>query len=152
MSAKKHEEEGLELSIFEVGSLTCAVDISDIQEINKHIEITPVDNAPDYIRGMMNLRGNIITVIDMRAKFEMEIKEDYDEDTRILVVKIEEESIGLLVDKMLDVVQAKRSAIETPPSNIQGIAGKYFSSIYKMEGILAAVLNIEEILAVNERH
>ncbi len=151
MSAKKKEEEIIELSIFEVGNLTCAVSISDIQEINKHIDITPVENAPSYIRGMMNLRGNIITIIDMRAKFDMELKHDCDEHMRILVVKIEEESIGLLVDKILDVVQAEKSAIEPPPSNIQGIAGKYFSSIFKMEGLLAAVLNIEEILKVDER-
>lgn len=150
MDSKPQKDEMYELAIFEVGQLTCALFIKDIQEINKHIDITTVDNAPVYIRGMMNLRGTIITIIDLRAKFHMDIKHKLDNQMRILVVKMDEESIGLLVDKMLDVVSARRSAIEPPPSNIQGIAGKYFSSIYKMEGQLAAVLNIKEILSVEE--
>ena len=151
MSIAKQETELLELSIFEVGGLTGAVFISDIQEINKHIDVTPVHNAPDYIRGMMNLRGNIITIIDLRAKFGMEILKEIDEDMRILVVNHEYEHIGLLVDRILDVVQADPAAIEPPPSNIQGVAGKYFSNIYKMENTLAAILNVKEILKVDQR-
>jgi len=151
MSAKKKQKENIELSVFRVGDITCAVGINNIQEINKSLDITPVQNAPSYIRGMMNLRGNIITIIDMRAKFGVEIKENYDENMRILVVNNKDESIGLLVDKILDVVHASLKAIEPPPSNVQGVAGKYFSSIYKMDENLAAILNTDEVLMIDER-
>ena len=117
MSKKSGSNEVQELSIFEVGPITCALHISDIQEINKHIEWTRVENAPDYIRGISNLRGSIITIIDMRKKFGLEQK-TVDEDTRVVVVKNQDEQIGLLVDKMLDVVMANSEDMEPTPSNV----------------------------------
>ncbi len=143
---KTGSDDILELSIFEVGQVTCALPIDEIQEINKHMEITRVENAPDYIRGISNLRGSIITVIDMRKKFGMESKA-FNESMRMVVVKNQDEQIGLLVDKMLDVLQAKSDEIEPTPSNINGIAGTYFSGIYKMNNKLAALLNTDEILS-----
>jgi purine-binding chemotaxis protein CheW len=150
MSAKKSEINEVELAIFEVGDITCAAKIDMIQEINKNLEISAVPHAPDYIRGMQNLRGTIITILDMRSRFGMEQK-PFNEDMRILVVENKDEKIGLLVDKMMDVIQADTSEFEAPPSNVQGIAGTFFSNIYKMEGKLAALLNIDEILAVDVR-
>ncbi len=145
------EEKYLDLAVFRVGNITCAVEIREIQEINKNIDVTPVENAPAYIRGMMNLRGNIITIIDMHAVFSMEPLEEIGKDARILVVQSEDEHIGLLVDKMLDVIQASREEIEPPPSNIQGVTGRYFSSIYKMEDSLAGILNLGEILKSEDK-
>lgn len=149
MAEKVKNNELQELSIFEVGPITCAIGIQDIQEINKHLEITQVTNAPDYIRGISNLRGSIITVIDMRIKFGLEHTEIGD-STRIVVVKNQGEQIGLLVDKMLDVLFVDESDLEPTPSNVNGIAGKFFSGIYKMQNKLAALLNINEILNVND--
>lgn len=145
MATKKTNANLEELSILEVGPLTCALGIKDIQEINKHLEITRVANAPNFIRGISNLRGSIITVIDMRIKFGMEPKA-FDSNTRIVVIKNQDEQIGLLVDKMLDVVIADIDNFEPTPSNVSGVAGKFFSSIYKMDKKLAAILNTEEIL------
>ncbi len=150
-NGQREPEEILELAVFKVGEIICAVEITEIQEINRNLDITPVDNAPEHIRGMMNLRGNIITVVDMRAMFSMKVKEKPDNDTRILVVESEGELIGLFVDKMLDVIQAPKKDIEPPPSNIQGVAGRFFSNIYKMEDALAGVLDLKEILKTNER-
>lgn len=134
-----------EFSIFEVGELTCAISIEYIQEINKQLEITGVYNAPEYVRGILNLRGQIITVIDLGAKFGFE-QRPLNEDMRIIVVNYQDEKIGFLVDAIVDVVSVEPDCLEPPPSNISGIAGEYFSSIYKMEDSLAAVLNIDEIL------
>jgi len=103
MSNRTIPDEVQELTIFEVGPITCALSIQDIQEINKHLEMTRVANAPEYIRGISNLRGTIITVIDMRIKFGLKPKELY-ENTRIVVVKNQDEMLGLLVDRMLDVL------------------------------------------------
>ncbi len=149
MSVKKTSSGIQELSIFEVGPITCALSIQDIQEINKHLEMTRVANAPEYIRGISNLRGTIITVIDMRIKFGLEPKE-FDENTRIVVVKNHDEMLGLLVDRMLDVLNVPAEELEPTPSNISGVAGRYFSGIYKMKSSLAALLNISEILSLNE--
>ena len=148
MSEEKTAAEIQELTIFEVGPITCALGIREIQEINKHLEMTRVANAPDYIRGISNLRGTIITVIDMRIKFGLEAKE-FDENTRIVVVKNQDEMLGLLVDRMLDVLNVSANELEPTPSNINGVAGRYFSGIYKMKNSLAALLNVSEILSVN---
>jgi len=148
MSTTTNENNLEELSIFEVGPLTCALSIRDIQEINKHLDMTRVANAPDYIRGISNLRGSIITVIDMRIKFGMECIKN-DSSTRIVVIKNQGEQIGLLVDKMLDVQIADTANFEPTPSNVSGVAGTFFSSIYKMENKLAVILNTEEILLNN---
>jgi len=147
MKTKVSTEE-VELSIFEVGSLTCALNIADIQEINKHLEITRVPNACRSIRGILNMRGTIITVVDMREMLGFEYSENA-EDMRLIVVKFQHESIGLLVDRIVDVVQVKPEELEPPPSNLEGIAGSYFTSIYKMDNRLAALLNIKELLEVD---
>lgn len=147
--AKNKKNKNMELSIFDVGSLTCAVNINGIQEFNKHLDITPVHNAPHYVRGLLNLRGQIITVIDLRKKFGFEPIE-INNEMRIIVVKYNHENVGLLVDKIVDVLTADPKAMDPPPSNISGIAEKYFSNIYKMEEDLAAILNIDEILRLDD--
>ncbi len=150
MEKKENTPETTELSVFLVDELFCGIDIKNIQEINKYTDITPVTNAPKYIRGILNLRGNIITVIDMRAKFGMEVSEEMSDTSRILVINDGEEQIGLLIDRMVDVVEIQPDQVEPPPSNIQGVAGKYFSSILKQEERLVAILNTEEILKMEE--
>ena len=150
MSTKKIEMNEVELAIFEVGNITCAIKIDQIQEINKNLEITAVPHAPNHIRGMQNLRGTIVTILDMHSRFGLEQK-PFNEDMRILVVENKDEKIGLLVDRMLDVMHADTNDFEAPPSNVQGVAGTFFSNIYKMEGKLAAILNIDEILFTDER-
>ncbi len=139
-----------ELSVFQIGDLYCGIDIKGIQEINRYQDITPVTNAPSYIKGIINLRGNIITIIDMRAKFGLETTLEPHPDARILVVNDGEEQIGLLVDRMVDVVIAEPNDIEPPPSNIQGVAGTYFSNILKQKNRLVAILNTDEILMAEE--
>jgi purine-binding chemotaxis protein CheW len=142
---KRNRSEKIELSVFQVGETTCALEISDVQEINKNLDITAVSNANMDIRGILNMRGAIITVLDMREKFGYEAVEA-NENMRIIVIKYQGESIGLLVDKIVDVVFAAAVDMEAPPSNIDGIAGTYFSNIYKMDNDLVAILNIEELL------
>ena len=147
---KKIDNENIELSISQVGKITCAIDISRIQEINKHLIFTKVHDAPNFVRGILNLRGQIITVIDLGVKFGFKQKV-LNEDMRVIVVKYDNENIGLLVDKIVDVVMADVRDMERAPSNISGVAGDYFSKIYKMEKHLAAILNIDELLKVEEK-
>ncbi len=142
---KKTDIENIELSISQVGEITCAIDINQIQEINKQLIFTRVHDAPEFVRGILNLRGQIITVIDLGVKFGFKQKV-LNEDMRVIVVKYENENIGLLVDKIVDVVIAGKKDMERSPSNISGVAGEYFEKIYKMENHLAAILNIDELL------
>ncbi|OGV37252.1 MAG: hypothetical protein A2020_14410 [Lentisphaerae bacterium GWF2_45_14] len=138
-----------ELAIFHVGDITCALQSIEVQEIIKNQEITVVHHAPDYVKGVINLRGQIVTIISMHKKFNIDTVTVGTKEMQIVVVKKAEESVGLLVDSVDDILIARTDAIETPPSNLQGIKGTYFTGIYKKEDELVAILNIEEILAID---
>ncbi|MDD5757952.1 MAG: chemotaxis protein CheW [Desulfobulbaceae bacterium] len=133
------------LALFESGDLLCGLDITYVQEINKNIAVTVVHRAPQYVCGVINLRGEIVTVIDLRTKFGF-APLSQDEETQIVVVRQGDESIGLLVDSVSDVVLADEKDIEPPPSNLAGVTGHFFNGIYKLEHSLVAILNIDELL------
>ena len=137
--------EDLEFSTFYVGGALCGINILNIQEINKHFEITKVPQAPDYIEGILNLRGRIVTIIDLGKKIGL-APVNKDKDNRNIIVNSEDEHIGLLVDAISDVVLAKREDIEPPPSNIGGVKGKYFQGVLKTETQLVGILDINEVL------
>lgn len=138
-----------ELAIFHVGDITCALQSIEVQEIIKNQEITVVHHAPDYVKGVINLRGQIVTIISMHKKFNLDTENSATNEMQIVVVKKGEESVGLLVDSVDDILMAQTDAIENPPSNLQGIKGTYFTGIYKKEDELVAILNIEEILEID---
>jgi purine-binding chemotaxis protein CheW len=138
-------EQDRELALFQVGDMLCGLDTLYVQEINHNIGITPVHRAPDYVRGVINLRGEIVTVIDLHRKFGLVPSEILD-DTQIVVVRYEGEYIALLVDTIFDVVRAKQSDISQPPSNVDGVSGTFFNGIYRMEKSLVAVLFLDELL------
>ncbi len=140
----------VELSIFEVAGVKCALDILNIQEIIKHLEISKVHNAPPFIRGVASLRGEIITVLDVRVKFGFE-QIPLNEDMHIIVIKYDGENIGLLVDHIIDVHVVEKNSLEPLTSNINSVNRDFFSGIYKMENQLAAVLNPKELLAYSHK-
>jgi purine-binding chemotaxis protein CheW len=135
-----------ELIVFQVGDILCGTEILHIQEINKQLDITPVHHAPSYVRGVLNLRGQIITVIDLRKKFNIPSR-PLDDEMRIVIVRFHGESIGLLVDGVQDVLRAEAEDIEPSPGHLSGISGAYFAGIYKMPRGLVAILNFEGLLA-----
>lgn len=139
-----------ELIIFTVGDLLCGLDIAQAQEINRNLSITPVPQAPKYVRGVLNLRGQVITIIDLRVKLELEPVE-ISEDKRIIVVRNDADGVGLLVDSVSDIIAVNESDLTIPPSNIGEVRGEFFSAVYKMETHLAAVVDIKKILEKEDR-
>lgn len=134
------------LVLFESGNLLCGLDIAHVQEINKNIAVTIVHRAPESVRGVINLRGEIVTIVDLRTKFGFEPLVQ-DDETQIVIVRQGDENIGLMVDSVSDVVIADEKNIEQPPSNLAGVTGRFFKGIYKLEHSLVAILNIDELLA-----
>jgi len=137
--------EDLEFSTFYVGGALCGINILNIQEINKHFEITSVPQSPDYIEGILNLRGRIVTIIDLGKKLGL-APANKDKDNRNLIVNSEDEHIGLLIDSIADVVIAQKDDIEPAPSNIGGVKGKYFQGVLKTDSQLIGILDIDEVL------
>ena len=137
--------EDLEFSTFYVGGALCGINILNIQEINKHFEITQVPQASDYIEGILNLRRRIVTIIDLGKKLGLD-PVNKDKENRNIIVNSDDEHIGLLIDSISDVVIAKADDIEPAPSNIGGLKGKYFQGVVKTDQQLIGILDIDEVL------
>ena len=140
-SSSKH----IEFATFYVGGALCGIDILNIQEINKNFEITKVPQASDYVEGILNLRGRIVTIIDLGKKLGLK-PSTKEKDNRNIIVNSDDEHIGLLVDSISDVVQAPKRDIEPAPSNIGGVKGKFFQGVLKTEAQLIGILDIDEVL------
>ncbi len=141
----KSDDTSIELATFYVGDALCGLDILTIQEINKHFDITKVPQAPDYVVGILNLRGRIVTVIDLGKKIGLsEIKKS--KDNRNVIVNSEDEHIGLIVDSISDMVRGGQEDIKEAPSNLSGIKGKFFSGVLKTRDNLVGILDIDEVL------
>ncbi|MDD9303670.1 MAG: purine-binding chemotaxis protein CheW [Desulfobacter sp.] len=135
----------LEFSTFYVGGALCGINILNIQEINKHFEFTKVPQASEYIKGILNLRGRIVTIIDLGKKLGLDPVNN-GKDNRNIIVNSEDEHIGLLVDSISDVVLTQKEKIEPAPSNIGGVKGKFFQGVLKTENQLIGILDIDEVL------
>ncbi|MBF0201244.1 MAG: chemotaxis protein CheW [Desulfamplus sp.] len=142
---KKLQEKSTELATFYVGKALCGIDILSIQEINKHFEVTTVPQAPEYVVGVLNLRGRIVTVLDVGKKLGLsQIRAG--KQNRNIIVRSQDELVGLMVDSISDVVTADQDRIEPAPSNIGGVKGKYFKGVMKTSKALIGILDIEEVL------
>jgi len=135
----------IELASFFVGEALCGMDILKVQEINKLIEMTRVPQAPEYVLGILNLRGEIVTIIDLGKKLGLKSTE-ISEKTRNIIVNSNGEHIGLMVEQISDVVQAKFEKIEAPPANIGGVQGKYFTGVLKTKDRLIGILDVGKVL------
>lgn len=132
-------------STFHLGASLFGINRLEIQEINKNVEITQVPHPSDYIKGIINLRGQIVTIIDLGRKLGLNPVRKHT-DNKNIIVHSENEHIGLLVDAIHDVVHATPHDIEPAPSNIGEIKGKYLQGVLKNENHLIGILNTTEIL------
>ena len=136
----------VELATFYVGEALCGMDILKVQEINKLMDMTRVPQAPTYVMGILNLRGQIVTVIDLGKKLGLTSIE-LNDTSRNIIVNSENEYIGLLVSRIGDVVEADWQKVEEPPANIGGVQGNYFKGVFKTKDRLIGILDAERVLA-----
>ncbi len=142
------KEEHLQFTSFYLHETLCGIDINQVQEINADLSITKVPLAPEYVMGIKNLRGQIVTVINQSLKIGY-APSAIGKTSRIIIVNSADEYIGLLADKINDVVTAPKSAISESPSNIKGAQGRFFNGVLKSSGReLMAILNLKEVLAI----
>jgi purine-binding chemotaxis protein CheW len=139
----------LQLVSFHLGNEEFAVDILNIQGINRMIEITKVPNAPEYVEGIINLRGKVIPIIDLRKRLGMEQKE-YDKETRFIVVEIKARVVGFIVDSVNEVLRINRNITEPPPPMVSGIDADYITAVGKLQDRLLILLDLDRILSEKE--
>jgi purine-binding chemotaxis protein CheW len=139
----------VELATFYIGDALCGMDILKIQEINKLMQMTKVPQAPDYVLGILNLRGQIVTIIDLGKKLGLG-KTDITQDPRNIIVNSAGGHVGLLVRKISDVVSVDMDKRESAPANMRGIQGEYFNGVYKTDTNLIGILNVEKVLSIED--
>jgi purine-binding chemotaxis protein CheW len=126
------------------------VDILQVQEINRMLDVTRVPNAPEFIDGVINLRGKVIPIINLRRRFGMERKER-DKNTRIVVVELSGKVVGFVVDAVQEVLRVPRSVTEPPPSLVGGLKAEYITAVGKLEDRLLILLDLEKVLTQDQQ-
>ncbi|HRP01425.1 MAG TPA: chemotaxis protein CheW [Candidatus Kapabacteria bacterium] len=139
----------LQLVSFHIGEEEFGVDILMVKEINRMSLITKVPNAPTFVEGIINLRGKVIPIIDLREKLGL-MKKEFDNHTRIIIVEIETNTIGFIVDKVNEVLRINKSVTEEPPRMVAGIESRYITSIGKLDDRMLILLDLAKILVTNE--
>lgn len=148
-TVKQGPDELLQLVSFKIGEEEFGVDILKVQEINRMLQVTRVPNAPDYIDGVINLRGKVIPILDLRTRLSMPRKE-HDKDTRIVVVELGGRVVGFVVDAVSEVLRIPKSVTEPPPAVVSGIDAEYITAVGKLEDRLLILLDLERILSAEE--
>lgn len=147
---KVESSEILQLVSFKIGNEEFGVDILNVQEINKMTQITKVPNAPDFVEGVINLRGRIIPVIDLRTRLKLD-KKEHDKDTRIIVVEISNKTVGFIVDAVKEVLRVPVNITEAPPEIVTGIDSEFIKSVGKLDDRLLILMDLNKIITNVEK-
>ncbi|MGM0434465.1 chemotaxis protein CheW [Halovibrio salipaludis] len=139
----------LQYVTFRLADETYGLNVMQIQEVLRYTEIAPVPGAPDYVLGIINLRGNVVTVIDTRRRFGLPDGEVTD-STRIVVLEAEEQVIGIMVDAVAEVIYIRQSEIESAPNVGNEESARFIHGVCNREGELVILVAFEKMLTDEE--
>jgi purine-binding chemotaxis protein CheW len=125
------------------------INVMQVQEVLRVSEIAPVPGAPSYVLGIVNLRGNVVTVIDTRARFGLPAAE-MDDSTRIVIIEADEQVVGILVDSVAEVVDLKTSDMETAPNVGTEESAKFIQGVASHDGELLILIDLNKLLTDEE--
>ena len=140
----------LQLVGFQLDDEEYGIDILKVQEINRITEITKIPQSPDFVEGVINLRGNVIPIIDLRKRFNMPHKE-YDKQTRIVVGEIGDRTVGFIVDAVSEIIRLPADKIEPAPNISADDKAEYILGVGKLDDKLLMLLDIDKILSGSEK-
>jgi purine-binding chemotaxis protein CheW len=134
--------------VFKLENEEYGIDILKVKEIKEMLRITRVPKSPNFVRGVVNLRGEVIPVIDLRKKFNLLSGSD-SESTRIVIIVVEEITVGLIIDTSSEVLEIDKELIEEPPATIANIDHSYIYGIGKVGERLIILLDASKIISIN---
>ncbi len=148
---RKQDSDLMQLVTFSLDQEEFGVDILRVQEIIRMMEITKVPKSPEFVEGVINLRGKVIPVIDLRSRFGLD-SHAYDKDTRIMVIDINNMIVGFVVDAVSEVLRIMADTVEPPPPVVAGIESDYISGVGKLKDRLLILLDLDRLLSGTERN
>ncbi|MDP5290737.1 chemotaxis protein CheW [Oceanimonas sp. CHS3-5] len=143
------EDEVLQWVTFRLDNETYGINVMQVQEVLRYSDIAPVPGAPDYVLGIINLRGNVVTVLDTRLRFGLHPAEVSD-NTRIVIIEAEKQVIGILVDSVAEVVYLKSSEIESAPNVGTSESARFIQGVCNRESELLILVDLDKLLSDDE--
>lgn len=149
MTDEMLEEEQAQYVIFRLGDSEFGVQIAQVQRITRLMEVTRVPRAPSFLEGVVNVHGEMAPVVDLKKRFELPWQE-YGDEARILIVEVEGQTVGMIVDSVTEIAWIPTSAIEPPPEMVAEISGVYLTGLGRLDDRLIIFLNLSRVLTTEE--
>lgn len=147
---EQETEKEIQLVVFILNNEEFACNINDVREVLKMVKVTPLPQSLKFIEGVINLRGEVIPVIDLRKRFNLP-EVDYSERSRIIIVEVGSNQVGLIVDEVSEVLRLSSSQVQASPSGVTGEDSELIVGVGKIEQRLLIILNLEYILSSEEQ-
>ena len=142
-------DEVLQWVTFQLEEETYGINVMQVREVLRYNDIASVPGAPDYVLGIINLRGNVVTVIDTRSRFGL-MHGEITDNTRIIVIECDRQVIGILVDSVAEVVYLRSSEIDTTPSVGTDESAKFIQGVSNRDGKLLILVELNKLLSEDE--
>lgn len=150
MAEKTDDSRETQFVVFDMGEEEFGVEISQVREIIKMTEVTKIPNTPDFVDGVINLRGQITAVMDLRRMLNMGLEDAYDDKTRIVIVELPNISVGMVVDAVSEVLSLQRDEIDINPTAVSDVGTECIRGVGKLENRLLILLDLDKLLSHEE--
>lgn len=147
--SKASEDPVLQWVTFKLAGETYGINVMQVQEVLRYSEIAPVPGAPAYVLGIINLRGNVVTVIDTRHRFGL-MSDEVTDNTRIVIIEADSHVVGILVDSVAEVVYLRQSEIETAPNVGNEESAKFIQGVCHKNDELLILIELDKLLTDEE--
>lgn len=148
-TSENANDQVLQWVTFKLGHETYGINVLQVREVLRVTDITPVPGVPDYVLGIINLRGNVVTVLDTRRRFGLDTK-GCDEASRIVIIETGDDVVGILVDSVAEVVYLRSSEIEPAPNVGSDEKAKYIQGVYSQDNDLLILVDVGKLLTEEE--
>ena len=136
--------------IFKLEKEEYGIDIMNVREIVPHQDSSKIPNVPNFISGIINYRGTVIPIIDLKKRFNLSDSE-VDGNTRIIVINLNEKQVGFIVDEASQTIRLEDEDIDATPDIVAGVDRKYITGVGKLENRLIILIDLEEVLTEEEK-
>jgi purine-binding chemotaxis protein CheW len=148
-AAKGSEDPILQWVTFKLDNETYGINVMRVQEVLRYTEIAPVPGAPSYVLGIINLRGNVVTVIDTRQRFGL-MNAEISDNTRIVIIEADKQVVGIMVDSVAEVVYLRQSEIETAPNVGNDESAKFIQGVCNKNNELLILVELDKMMSEEE--
>lgn len=139
-----------QLVVFSINNEEFGIDIEQVNNIERPMKIFKIPNTPDFVEGLVNLRGKIHTIFDLRKRFNMPAKE-FDDGTKIIMANTRAAIVGLVVDEVKEIIKVEDTNIESTPKVLADMKHKYINGVAKVDSRIIQLLDLDIILSVKEQ-